>query len=117
MAMKVTYTTINGQFVHEYRCGMGHFLALDPSGIVVATTDREDSILDEFPYWPGGEVFARVSNAAEFIWGFRGSDRSRMEFNSDGTLALGVFRPTVAPSAHQTDQSKRSNMEDIEPWR
>ena len=118
MKMTSKYTTIDGQFVHEARGDLSHFFVLDPAGSVVATTDREGRIIDQWSCWPGGEpqVYADSSKAPEFTWGWDQPDQGRMQFDADMKLMRGIYQPApLAPWAAGEPLSS-SNGEDPELW-
>ncbi len=55
MAMKVRYTTINGEVIAEKRNGSRRLYVPDPLGSTVALLDNTQTQVDTFTYWPYGE--------------------------------------------------------------
>ena len=60
MAMRVTYTVIDGEIVSENRGGVERDYLPDPQGNVVALLDSTQTKTDTWSYWPYGEVKART---------------------------------------------------------
>ncbi|HLK16693.1 MAG TPA: hypothetical protein VKT78_17940 [Fimbriimonadaceae bacterium] len=58
MASSVTYTTINGQIVHEVRSGVEAFYVPDPLGNTAALADTSGGATDTWTYWPYGETLS-----------------------------------------------------------
>jgi len=115
MKMTATCTCINGQLVHESRDDLSRIFVLDPAGSVVATTDHEGRLIDQWIYWPYGaaQVFPDSSKAPEFTWGWDEPEPSRMKFDGDKKLVLAAFRTSATARSFITP----SNLEDTEPWR
>ncbi len=64
MAMKVTYTVINGEVLSENRNGVIRDYVPDSLGSTIALLDNTQSITDTFEYWPYGEVRSRTGTTA-----------------------------------------------------
>src|SRR6184192_4082478 len=60
MAMKVRYTTVNGEVIAEKRNGVRRLYVPDPLGSTVALLDSTQTQTDTFTYWPYGEERART---------------------------------------------------------
>lgn len=74
MAMKVCYTTVNGQVIAENRNGVRSLYLPDSLGSTAALIDNTQTLTDTFEYWPYGEVRTRTgtnTTALRFV-GTRG---------------------------------------------
>jgi RHS repeat-associated protein len=60
MAMKVVYTVLDGEVLHENRGGVKRDYVPDPLGSTVALLDSTQTQTDTFTYWPYGEVKTRT---------------------------------------------------------
>src|SRR5258708_7493600 len=56
MAMRVTYTVVDGEMLSENRGGVKRDYVPDPLGSTVALLDNTQTQTDTFTYWPYGEV-------------------------------------------------------------
>ncbi len=77
MALAVTYTTINGQIVHEDRGGVERYYVPDPLGNTVALVDTTGSVTDTWIYSPYGVVLSHGGSSATAFtsfgtWGYSG---------------------------------------------
>jgi RHS repeat-associated protein len=63
MAMRVVYTTINGQIVHENRAGTEAFYAPDTLGSTAMLLSAGGSVTDTYTYWPYGEIQSHVGSS------------------------------------------------------
>ena len=64
MAMKVTYTTINGEIISENRNGVERDYVPDPLGSTLALLYNTQIKTDTFTYWPYGQVKTRTGTTA-----------------------------------------------------
>ncbi len=64
MAMKVTYTVVNGEVLSENRNGVIRDYVPDSLGSTIALLDNAQTITDTFEYWPYGEVRTRTGTTA-----------------------------------------------------
>jgi RHS repeat-associated protein len=64
MAMKVRYTTIDGEIVSENRGGTERDYLPDPLGSTVALLNSAQAKTDTISYWPYGEVKTRTGTTA-----------------------------------------------------
>ena len=64
MAMKVCYTTFDGEIVSENRNGVMRDYVPDPLGSTVALLDNTQAQSDTFSYWPYGENRTRTGTTA-----------------------------------------------------
>ncbi len=62
MAMKVTYTVLDGEIISENRNGVERDYMPDPQGNTLALLDNTQTKTDTFSYWPYGEVKTRTGN-------------------------------------------------------
>src|SRR6266581_3649074 len=60
MAMRVRYTTVNGEVIAEERGGVRRLYVPDPLGSTIALLDNTQTQTDTFSYWPYGEERART---------------------------------------------------------
>src|SRR5438477_5904938 len=60
MAMRVTFTVVNGEVLSENRAGVKRDYVADPLGNTVALLDNTQAQTDTFTYWPFGEVRTRT---------------------------------------------------------
>ncbi len=63
MAMKVTYTVVNGEVLSVNRNGVIRDYVPDSLGSTIALLDNTQTITDTFEYWPYGEVRLRTGTA------------------------------------------------------
>ncbi|RYG44373.1 hypothetical protein EON79_15040 [bacterium] len=72
MAMTATYTTVNGQILHEERNGVETEFVPDPIGSVIQTRNSAGNTTSTAVYWPYGEV--RTSTGTNpSPWGYIGT--------------------------------------------
>jgi RHS repeat-associated protein len=64
MAMKVFYTVLDGEILHENRAGVKRDYVPGPLGSTVALLDNTQAQTDTFTYWPYGEVKTRTGTTA-----------------------------------------------------
>jgi RHS repeat-associated protein len=64
MAMKVVYTVLDGEVLHENRAGTKRDYVPDPLGSTIALLDSTQTQTDTFTYWPYGEVKTRTGTTA-----------------------------------------------------
>ncbi len=64
MAMKVTYTVVDGEVLSENRNGVIRDYVPDSLGSTIALLDNAQTITDTFEYWPYGEVRTRTGTTA-----------------------------------------------------
>ncbi|RYG95788.1 MAG: hypothetical protein EON58_13460 [Alphaproteobacteria bacterium] len=72
MAMTATYTSVNGQILHENRNGSETELVPDPLGSVIQTRSSSGSTTSSTVYWPYGET-RTASGANPTPWGYVGT--------------------------------------------
>src|SRR5579862_5263223 len=64
MAMKVTYTVVNGEVLSEDRGGTIRDYCPDPLGSTITLWDNTQTATDTWTYWPYGEVKSRTGTTA-----------------------------------------------------
>ena len=70
--MSVTYTTIDGELLHENRGGVETYYLADPLGSVIECHDANDNTISQTWYWPYGEIQAGTGTNPS-PWAFVGT--------------------------------------------
>jgi len=75
MPMRTTYTTVNGQILHQEKDGVGTHLIPDTLGNIIATIDDAGTVTSQTNYLPYGEVESQTgTNLTPFgfvgAWGY-----------------------------------------------
>ena len=70
--MSVTYTTIDGELLHENRGGVETYYLADPQGSLIECHDANGNTVYETWYWPYGEIQAETGTNPS-PWAFVGT--------------------------------------------